>query len=48
VQGGKLTPKPISQNTLFYGDNLTILREHIADESASLTRSRLYLEGGGG
>jgi hypothetical protein len=24
-----MTPKPISNNTLFYGDNLTIMREHI-------------------
>jgi hypothetical protein len=24
-------PKPITQNTLFYGDNLPILREHILD-----------------
>lgn len=28
--------KPISSNTLFYGDNLPILREHIADESVDL------------
>ena len=28
--------KPISQNTLFYGDNLPILREYIADESVDL------------
>jgi len=27
-------PKPITQNTLFYGDNLPILREYV---SASLT-----------
>lgn len=33
-------PKPISQNTLFYGDNLTILREYIADESIDL----IYLD----
>ena len=25
-------PKPITQNTLFYGDNLPILREHFPDE----------------
>jgi site-specific DNA-methyltransferase (adenine-specific) len=31
-----MTPKPISKNTLFYGDNLPILREHIADESIDL------------
>ncbi len=29
-------PQPISQNTLFYGDNLTILREYIPDESVDL------------
>jgi site-specific DNA-methyltransferase (adenine-specific) len=28
--------KPITRNTLFYGDNLGILREHIADESVDL------------
>jgi hypothetical protein len=28
-----MTPKAINMNTLFYGDNLPILREHIADES---------------
>jgi site-specific DNA-methyltransferase (adenine-specific) len=33
-------PKPITQNTLFYGDNLPILREHIADESVDL----IYLD----
>ncbi len=26
-------PKPITQNTLFYGDNLPILRKHVQDES---------------
>src|ERR1700674_2126420 len=31
-----MTPKAISMNTLFYGDNLPILREHIADESVDL------------
>jgi len=25
--------KPIAENTLFYGDNLIILREHIPSES---------------
>ena len=30
-----MSPKPITENTLFYGDNLPILREHIADESAN-------------
>lgn len=29
-------PKPITTNTLFYGDNLLILREHIAGESVDL------------
>lgn len=33
-------PKAIQQNTLFYGDNLPILREHIADESVDL----IYLD----
>src|SRR2546428_3531663 len=31
-----MTPKPITENTLFYGDNLFILREHIASESVDL------------
>ena len=31
-----MTPKPITRNTLFYGDNLPILREHIASESIDL------------
>lgn len=31
-----MPPKPITRNTLFYGDNLPILREHIADESVDL------------
>ena len=29
-------PKPIPRNTLFYGDNLPILREYIPDESVDL------------
>jgi site-specific DNA-methyltransferase (adenine-specific) len=29
-------PAPITQNTLFYGDNLPILREYIADSSVDL------------
>ena len=33
-------PKPIAQNTLFYGDNLPILREHLSDESVDL----IYLD----
>lgn len=28
--------KPITQNTLFYGDNLPILRQYIPDESVDL------------
>ena len=32
--------KPITANTLFYGDNLPILREHIPDESVDL----IYLD----
>ena len=31
-----MSPKPITHNTLFYGDNLPILREHIASESIDL------------
>lgn len=32
--------KPITENTLFYGDNLFILREHIPSESVDL----IYLD----
>ncbi len=32
-----MSPQPITQNTLFYGDNLNILREYIASESIDLT-----------
>ena len=32
--------KTPARNTLFYGDNLAILREHIADESVDL----IYLD----
>jgi 16S rRNA G966 N2-methylase RsmD len=32
--------KAITENTLFYGDNLIILREHIPDESVDL----IYLD----
>jgi hypothetical protein len=35
-----MTPKPITKNTLFYGDNLPILREYIPDESVDL----IYLD----
>jgi hypothetical protein len=31
-----MNPQPITQNTLLYGDNLIILREHIPDESVDL------------
>ncbi|MCI0608476.1 MAG: site-specific DNA-methyltransferase, partial [Anaerolineae bacterium] len=33
-------PKPITRNTLFYGDNLLILREYVSDESVDL----IYLD----
>ncbi|MEW6239995.1 MAG: DNA methyltransferase [Chloroflexota bacterium] len=33
-------PKPITRNTLFYGDNLPILREYVPDESVDL----IYLD----
>jgi site-specific DNA-methyltransferase (adenine-specific) len=35
-----MSPRPITENTLFYGDNLTILREHIPSESVDL----IYLD----
>ncbi len=35
-----MSPQPITQNTLFYGDNLNVLREYIADESIDL----IYLD----
>jgi len=35
-----MTPAPIQKNTLFYGDNLPILREYISDESVDL----IYLD----
>lgn len=35
-----MSPQPITQNTLFYGDNLNILREYIASESVDL----IYLD----
>ncbi|HEX2972163.1 MAG TPA: DNA methyltransferase [Tepidisphaeraceae bacterium] len=31
-----MTPKPITENTLFYGDNLPILREYLPSESVDL------------
>lgn len=35
-----MAPKPITENTLFYGDNLDILRQYIADECVDL----IYLD----
>ncbi len=35
-----MSPQPITQNTLFYGDNLKILREYIPSESVDL----IYLD----
>jgi site-specific DNA-methyltransferase (adenine-specific) len=35
-----LSPKPITENTLYYGDNLFILRDHIPNESVDL----IYLD----
>ena len=35
-----MAPRPITENTLFYGDNLFILREHIPSESIDL----IYLD----
>ena len=37
---GSMSPRPITENTLFYGDNLVILREHILSESVDL----IYLD----
>src|SRR5713226_1513071 len=37
---GSMSPQPISENTLFYGDNLDILRQHIPDQSVDL----IYLD----
>ena len=31
-----MSPKPITENTLFYGDNLPIMREYLPDESIDL------------
>src|SRR5947207_12055525 len=31
-----MSPRPITENTLFYGDNLIILREHIPSEIVDL------------
>ena len=35
-----MSPRPITENTLFYGDNLYILRQYIANESIDL----IYLD----
>jgi len=35
-----MSPKSLTENTLFYGDNLPILREYVADESVDL----IYLD----
>jgi site-specific DNA-methyltransferase (adenine-specific) len=35
-----MSPKPITENTLYYGDNLFILRDHIPNESVDL----IYLD----
>jgi site-specific DNA-methyltransferase (adenine-specific) len=35
-----MSPKPITKNTLFYGDNLVILRDYVPDESIDL----IYLD----
>ena len=35
-----MSPKAITRNTLFYGDNLPILRQHVPDESVDL----IYLD----
>ena len=31
-----MSPKPIADNILFYGDNLPVLKQHIKDESVDL------------
>jgi DNA modification methylase len=40
VRQRSLSPQPITENTLFYGDNLNILREYLPDESIDL----IYLD----
>jgi site-specific DNA-methyltransferase (adenine-specific) len=35
-----MSPQPITENTLFYGDNLQVLREYIQSESVDL----IYLD----
>ncbi|BCL81729.1 hypothetical protein ccbrp13_42000 [Ktedonobacteria bacterium brp13] len=35
--GGRImSPQPITENTLFYGDNLDILRQYVAESSIDL------------
>ena len=34
-----MPPKPITENTLFYGDNLPILREYVPTESVDLVQT---------
>src|SRR6478752_5265679 len=37
MQGGRSMPQqPVTENTLFYGDNLDILRQYISDNSVDL------------
>src|SRR5579863_7694944 len=40
VRKNVMSAKPITENTLFYGDNLKVLREYIPDESVDL----IYLD----
>src|SRR5712692_11261033 len=35
-----MSPQPVTENTLFYGDNLDILRQYIPDQSVDL----IYLD----
>jgi hypothetical protein len=41
---GGSSMKPITENTLFYGDNLIILREHIPNESVNHFSQKLFIE----
>jgi hypothetical protein len=36
VRGARYVQQAITTNTLFYGDNLAIMREYIPDESVDL------------
>ncbi len=40
-------PQPIADNTLFYGDNLDILREYTAGESYQPSEAGMEAFGGG-